>query len=60
MTEIVLGLLLIALGLWGIFDEYYYVSDFVKGGFPLLFMVSGLLVTLAGIVPIKKEEKKDE
>lgn len=60
MLEIVIGLLMIALGLWGIFDEYYYVADFVKGGIPLFLMLSGLFAALAGIVPIKREEEKDE
>ena len=59
MIEIVIGLLMIALGLWGVFDEYYYVSDFVKGGVPLFFMMIGLLAAMAGIVPIKKEEEND-
>ncbi len=59
MLEIVIGLLMLALGFWGVFDEYYYVSDVVKGGVPLFFMMIGLLATMAGIVPIKKEEEND-
>ncbi len=57
MMEIVLGLLLIALGVWGIYDEYYYVADFVKGGLPIALMAFGLLATLAGVTPFRGEEK---
>nr|MBF0220767.1 hypothetical protein [Desulfobulbaceae bacterium] len=57
MMEIVLGLLLIALGIWGIYDEYYYVADIAKGGFPLMLIFSGLLATLAGVIPYRKEKK---
>ncbi|MEE8383233.1 MAG: hypothetical protein V3V90_08860 [Thermodesulfobacteriota bacterium] len=59
MLEIVIGLLMISLGFWGVFDEYYYVADFVKGGVPLFMMMIGLLAAMAGIVPIKKEEEND-
>lgn len=55
MMEIVLGLFLVALGVWGIYDEYYYVADFVKGGIPVFLMLSGLIATLAGIIPVKRE-----
>jgi hypothetical protein len=60
MVEISLGLLLIALGIWGLFDEFYYVVDFLKGGIPLILMIVGLLSTLAGIIPPLKEIEKDE
>jgi hypothetical protein len=61
MLHIIIGLLFVALGIWSIFDEYYYVSDFIKGGFPLLLIVSGLMATLAGFIPpeISKEMADD-
>ena len=60
MIEIITGLFFIALGIWGIFDEYYYVADVVKGGFPILMILCGLVATLAGFVPPKgKEESKN-
>jgi len=37
MLHIILGLFFIALGIWGLFDEYYYVADFVKGGLPVFW-----------------------
>ncbi len=56
MVHIILGLFFFALGIWGIFDEYYYVADIVKGGLPLCMMLVGLLATLAGVVPPKSKE----
>lgn len=57
MLHIILGLFFIALGIWGLFDEYYYVADFIKGGISFLLMSSGLVATLAGFVtPREKEE----
>lgn len=59
MANIILGLFFLALGIWGLFDEYYYVADFVKGGLPLVLMLSGLVATLAGFIPPTKKEESD-
>ena len=59
MVEIVLGLFLIALGIWGVYDEYYYVADFVKGGLPVVLILVGLLATLAGVTPLQCEEDEN-
>ncbi len=56
MLHINVGLLFIALGIWGLFDEYYYVVDFIKGGFPIFLMLAGLIAALAGCIPPRKEE----
>ena len=60
MLQIILGLFFIALGIWGLFDEYYYVADFIKGGLPILLMLSGLVATLAGFVPPGEKEESDD
>lgn len=59
MISIVAGLFFIAIGIWGIFDEYYYVSDFLKGCIPVTLMACGLVAVLAGCMPIKKEGNTD-
>ena len=59
MVNIILGLFFIALGIWGLFDEYYYVADFLKGIFPILMVLSGLVATLAGFIPPTKKEEAD-
>ena len=56
MAHIVGGLLILALGIWGLYDEYYYVVDFMKGGIPIILMLGGLLATLASCVRQKNEE----
>jgi hypothetical protein len=48
MMHIILGLFFVALGIWGIFDEWYYVLDCLKGGGALLLLLGGLLAILAG------------
>ena len=48
MMHIILGLFFVALGIWGIFDEWYYVLDCLKGGGSLVLMVGGLLALVAG------------
>ena len=59
MMSIVIGLFLIALGIWGVIDERYFVLDFLKGGIPIALMLGGLLATLAGTVPFGQEEDED-
>ncbi|HEY3359026.1 MAG TPA: hypothetical protein VGQ83_37595 [Polyangia bacterium] len=48
MMHIILGLFFVALGIWGIFDEWYYVLDCLKGGGSLVLAVGGLLAIVAG------------
>ena len=47
---------MIALGVWGLFEEYYFVVDFLKGFGPIFLIAGGLLAALAGCVPPKSEE----
>jgi hypothetical protein len=49
--------LLLALGVWGLYDQYYYVVDLIKGGGPILLMVGGLIASLAGCAGQKKAEE---
>jgi len=60
MLHIIFGLLFVALGIWGVFDEYYYIADIIKGGLPICMILLGLVATLAGFIPPKvKEESED-
>lgn len=49
MVHIILGLFFIALGVWGVFDEWYYVVDCVKGGSAFLLTVAGACGMFAGV-----------
>ena len=55
MMHIIIGLFFIALGIWGVFDEWYYVVDFVKGSGSVFLVLAGLVGILAGLVgPIRR------
>jgi len=53
--HVILGLFFVALGIWGIFDEWYYVLDCLKGGGSLLFLLGGLLAMIAGCFGGRRE-----
>ena len=53
MLHIILGLFFIALGIWGVYDEWYYVVDFIKGFFSIFLVLFGLVGIMAGIVGSK-------
>lgn len=57
MIHIIIGLFFIALGIWGVFDEWYYVVDCVKGSAAVVLLVAGHLAILAGL---KKPKEKSE
>ena len=50
MMHIIVGLFFIALGIWGVFDEWYYVVDFLKGSSSVLLTLVGFIGILAGVV----------
>lgn len=43
MVQVIVGLFLIALGIWSLFDEWYFVVDFIIGIGPILTLLIGLL-----------------
>jgi len=55
MMHIIVGLFFIALGIWGVFDEWYYVVDFVKGSSSVLLVVVGIFGILAGAIGSRKK-----
>lgn len=57
MLHIILGLFFIALGIWGLYDEFYYVADVFRGGLPIVMVIIGLVATLAGIMPVRPKEE---
>ena len=62
MNQVIIGLFLIALGIWGLFDEWYYVLDFIKGSLPLFMIAIGILSILLFVVGpenLKKEQKNE-
>ena len=50
MIHIIFGLFFISLGIWGIFDEWYYVVDFLKGFSAVALLIGGMLAILVGVL----------
>jgi hypothetical protein len=50
MIHIIFGLFFISLGIWGIFDEWYYVVDFLKGFSAVVLLIGGTLAILFGVL----------
>ncbi len=62
MMHVILGLFFIALGVWGVFDEWYYVLDYLKASSSVLLLFGGLIALLAGVMdrPADRPEEPEE
>ena len=49
MTNIVVGLVAICLGIWGLVNYWWYTVDVIIAIFPLVLLIFGLIAVLAGI-----------
>jgi hypothetical protein len=49
MTNIVVGLVAICLGIWGLVNYWWYTVDVIIAIFPLVLLLFGLIALLAGI-----------
>lgn len=47
--QISLGVILLGVGIYGFFDEYYAVLDFFKGSVPLFMLMIGMISVVAGV-----------
>lgn len=47
--QVVLGLILLGVGIYGFFDEYYATLDFFKGSVPVALLVAGTVSVVAGV-----------
>ncbi len=47
--HIVFGLLMLCLAIYGFYDEYYAVLDFVKGATPLAMVGIGAIAVVSGV-----------
>ncbi len=48
-SQIVFGLAMLALAVYGFYDEFFAVMDFFKGSVPLLMIGGGLIAVWSGI-----------
>ena len=47
------GTLALGLGIFGIYDEYFTVIEFIKGVMQPIFIIAGLIAILAGLLTSK-------
>lgn len=47
--QVVLGLVLLGVGIYGFFDEYYATLDFFKGSVPVALLIAGTMSVVAGV-----------
>ncbi len=48
-SQIVFGLAMLALAVYGFYDEFFAVMDFFKGSVPLVMIGGGLIAVFSGI-----------
>ena len=48
-SHVAVGLVLLGLGVYGFFDEYYATLDFFKGAVPPLLLIIGMVSVVAGV-----------
>ena len=61
MTNIIVGLLAIAFGLWGMTVWWWSVAELLRGLVPVILILIGVVALAAGVSAVRNEkEKKDE
>lgn len=48
-VHLFIGVFALFNGIYGIYDEYYNVIDFLKGAGPLIFIFIGIVALVAGL-----------
>jgi ABC-type proline/glycine betaine transport system permease subunit len=56
----VAAVIFLAVGLYGLWDEYYAVLDFVSGFTPVLFIVCGTISLVYGVKMNSRKPESDE
>jgi len=49
LGHVIIGVGLVALGIYGFYDEYYATLDFFKGAVPPLLLILGTVSVVAGV-----------
>ena len=65
MLHVIVGIIAIVIGLWGIMGNWYMFKDILISVVPLVVLLFGIVAVLAGIRKMKanwaaKEESKEE
>jgi hypothetical protein len=64
MAQIILGLLAVTLGLWGLSAWWFSVEELLRGLSPLLLILVGVAALMAGLArpgmrPVKGQDDQD-
>jgi len=53
MVSVIVGLLGLALGLWGLTAWWWSVTEFLRGAMPIVFIIFGLVALAAGVKTVR-------
>jgi len=59
MPNIVIGLVAIAVGLWGLSVWWWSVAEFLRGIVPVVLILFGLVALGAGVSVVRDKEEDD-
>ena len=57
MVSVIVGLLALALGLWGLTAWWWSVTEFLRGAMPIVFIIFGLVALAAGVQTVRQPGK---
>lgn len=56
MANIIVGLLSISLGLWGVSVWWYSLAELLRGSIPLVLLSFGIVALMAGVTRVRDED----
>jgi len=59
MPNIIIGLLSISVGLWGVSVWWFSLAELLRGVVPLLLLLFGMVALMAGVTRVKNEPADD-
>ena len=54
MLSVIVGLLALALGLWGLTAWWWSVTEFLRGSMPIVLVVFGLVALASGVQTVRQ------
>ncbi len=60
MSTVIIGLLAIAFGLWGLTVWWWSVVEVLRGVIPIVLLLVGMVALAAGVTQVRQEDVKDE
>ena len=60
MPTVIIALLAIAFGLWGLTVWWWSVVEVLRGVIPIVLLLVGMVALAAGVTQVRQEDVKDE